>query len=211
MLRIKKISIGSAFNVGLIFSALYWGVAGLFIVILPSLGNTEPSFFESQTPSLGESIFSYIIGLPLSAIFGGLGTALGALFYNITAQWTGGLTLEVSQTNEADPFMATRNIALPESESAPTQPDAASESVSTAGYPPVGGRTDNMAILQEASRLIRDQQYQTAYDMLLSLPDHPTAQKWLDKLRDLDPTLTASNPDTPQSGDGDDWSPVNFD
>jgi len=213
MLQIKKISIGSAFNVGLIFAALYWGIFGIFFALSPSIGNPEPSLFEPEPPTFGEAFLTYLIGLPLFAILGGLGAAIGALLYNLAAKWTGGVKLEISQVNDADQFMTTRNLTVTQTPSptTATSDNADIREMSEAGYPPVGGRTENMAMLQQASRLIKDQQYQTAYDLLLTMPDLPTAQKWLGKLRELDPTLTANRDSTYRSGDVDDWSPVNFD
>ncbi len=65
-----------------------------------------------------------------------------------------------------------------------------------------------MAKLQEASTLIKAQNYRQAHHILINMGDHPIAQKWLKKLYEIEPTLRPSNY---RNADADDWSPVKFD
>jgi hypothetical protein len=44
---------------------------------------------------LGGGIVFYVIGIVLYALFGGIFSAIAALFYNLAAGWVGGLQVEM--------------------------------------------------------------------------------------------------------------------
>lgn len=52
---------------------------------------------------------------------------------------------------------------------------------------------NNQQILQQAHTLIQQQQYEQAYGLLQAIPDDPTAQTWLAKLRDRGVGIPANN------------------
>lgn len=87
-------------------------------------------------------------------------TMLQAMSGNPTAdKW-------LAQLNERYPVQATEGGAAP-----------------TAASPAV----DEEAILEQAKTFIDSQQYQQAYSTLAQIPNHPTAQKWMDRIIEIDP------------------------
>jgi len=108
MYTIKRVSIGSAFRVGAVSSALVWVVFGiLFVLWIIAVGNAFDSAgtqFSGQSNNVGEfsggaAIFTYLCGIPIYAVIGGISGALYAFIYNLVAGWVGGLELELEQTH----------------------------------------------------------------------------------------------------------------
>lgn len=103
MLRIQKVSIGSAFRVGAILTAILF-VAWMLLFFLLALAGGDFSSssyggYDSYSSSDfgGGSILILLCGIPFAAIFGGIFGAFYAFAYNLTAGWVGGLEVEVEQ------------------------------------------------------------------------------------------------------------------
>jgi hypothetical protein len=106
---IKKVSVGSAFKVGLVLSAIAFAIFGLIGLGLQALfanalsaafrnaGNG--SNFDFGATSLTFFCVGYLIGIVASGIFGGIGAAIYAVLYNLTSGITGGLQVELSRDN----------------------------------------------------------------------------------------------------------------
>lgn len=92
---LKSIGVGSAAKIGAVTSALMWAVLGLFFVMFGSILASALPNGQGGAGAAG-GIMMYIIMIPMYAIFGGIGGALYALFYNLVAGWVGGLEIEVS-------------------------------------------------------------------------------------------------------------------
>ena len=108
MYTIRRVSIGSAFRVGAVSSALMWAVFGILLVLwMMAVGSAVDSTatqFSGQSNNVGEfsggvAIFTYLCGIPIYAVMGGIGGALYAFIYNLVAGWVGGLELELEQTH----------------------------------------------------------------------------------------------------------------
>jgi hypothetical protein len=101
MLRIQKVSIGSAFRIGAVVSAIGFVVMMLFsLLFIGVIGDVSSSYYDTynyQSPDFGSGLLSLFCGAPFAAIFGGLAWALGAFIYNLAAGWVGGLDVEVEQ------------------------------------------------------------------------------------------------------------------
>ncbi|MGB0387138.1 MAG: DUF3566 domain-containing protein [Ardenticatenaceae bacterium] len=104
-LTIRNISIGSAFKVGAVLSALIFALLGIFIIILPGFLGASllgAMLEESNGAASGfriglvGSVFAYGVGTVLYAIFGGIAFAIYALFYNIVAALVGGIEIDLS-------------------------------------------------------------------------------------------------------------------
>ena len=117
MIVIKKINISSAFRVGAIVSAIISAVFGLLFVGLQGfIISTFMSFatFDAGTASgfdtTGMDLFGtlslaflcvfYIINVILSAVFGGIMSAVAALAYNLSANWIGGLEVQMERVEK---------------------------------------------------------------------------------------------------------------
>lgn len=108
MFRIRRISIGSAFKVGAVYSALLWVIFGTLFVLFPSLLTT--SFVTtSTTPGIdsiefdaGLNIASFAVVFlccaPAYAVIGGLSAAFTAFIYNLVAGWIGGVEVELERS-----------------------------------------------------------------------------------------------------------------
>ncbi|TVR20255.1 MAG: hypothetical protein EA396_10925 [Anaerolineaceae bacterium] len=93
MIELKQISIGSAFKVGAVTVSVLWLFIGLTIFIMP--GAVLGPGMDVQPAAL---FMTYIFGIPLYAIGGGIWFSLMAFAYNIAARVTGGLKFEVSRS-----------------------------------------------------------------------------------------------------------------
>jgi hypothetical protein len=111
VVTIKKIGIGSAFRVGAVVSAILWLILGLFFLLFQSwfltAAMSSPEFGgqAGQFQGLGVMtlFFSYLCGIPLYAVIGGLVGALYAFVYNLTAGWVGGVQVQIdSDANTTD-------------------------------------------------------------------------------------------------------------
>jgi len=107
---LKRINVGSAFRVGAILYGLLFAVFGLIFVLLNSLffsaltnlARTN-NFNTPNTPNanafLGAGIVGllcfYGVGIVAGAILGGIQLAILAFFYNLTANWVGGIKIEL--------------------------------------------------------------------------------------------------------------------
>lgn len=121
MIQLKRIGVGSAFKVGVIAYAILAAIFGLIAFILQAsffslLFGSANTFSTSSADSsavtglavfsLGALCFGYIIGVVAGALFGGIGTALLAIAYNIAVRWVGGLELEFSDPTAVDEIVA---------------------------------------------------------------------------------------------------------
>lgn len=104
MQTIRRITIGSAFKVGAVLSALLFLIFGFFILLLPGLfgASLMGSLMGDQGGmgafgmGAGASIILYLVGTVAYAILGGIGFAIEAFFYNIVAGIVGGIEIELS-------------------------------------------------------------------------------------------------------------------
>ena len=106
---IKRINVGSAFRVGVILYGLLMAVFGLFFVgVQALLLNGLSSLATVNSPYSGSSNVNFfttagLVGLCIfygllvvfGAIFGGIQFAVIAFFYNLTANWVGGVKVEL--------------------------------------------------------------------------------------------------------------------
>lgn len=129
MVRIKRVSIGSAFKIGAILSALLWLLSAVFFLFIPALllvdfsttagtsvnGTSSVEFLQFSGASL---IFVFLCGVPVYAIFGGLSAALTAFAYNLIAGWVGGLEIELERGLVS--AVSSRSVDIPGSSSSPT-------------------------------------------------------------------------------------------
>ena len=115
MVRIKRVSIGSAVKVAAIVYALGWAVFGLFFVgfeglIFSTLGaslSRVGNQFPSQSSSAAASSFGafsivtlciiYVVGIVFALIGGAIVGAIYAFIYNLAAGWVGGLEVELTR------------------------------------------------------------------------------------------------------------------
>jgi hypothetical protein len=115
MVVLKRVGVGSAFKVGFVLSAMVSAVLGLIaflfqltvfnaILNVATIEVYSPGTTASDIAQLlsaigtGTLCFIYAVGVVFGAIFGGIGFAVVALFYNITARWVGGLEFETFQS-----------------------------------------------------------------------------------------------------------------
>lgn len=101
MQRLHRISVGSAFKVSAVLSALGFGVLGFFFVFLPGLFGASilGALSGDQSGAAGgfvAALVIYIVGIVVYAIVSGIIGAIYAWLYNIVAGWTGGLEIELS-------------------------------------------------------------------------------------------------------------------
>lgn len=102
---LKRIDVGSAFRVGIVLYGLIFAVFGLFFVAFQGLFLTAITRSASYdvgsdiSAFMGAGILSllcfYGVGVVVAAIFGGIQAALLAWLYNLTANWIGGLKVEL--------------------------------------------------------------------------------------------------------------------
>jgi hypothetical protein len=102
MRTIRRISIGSAFKVGAVLYGLLWViVGGLLLLAQLAFGGMLAGAAGGRQGAgmfglfLGGGIVFYVIGIVLYALFGGIFSAIAALFYNFAAGWVGGLQVEM--------------------------------------------------------------------------------------------------------------------
>ena|SRR5579859_6407469 len=104
MVELKHISIGSAAKVGAIAYALFFSVFGLIYlafvgVFFSMIGNLARSSAQGGnfgTFGIASLCIGYIVGIVIAFIGGGIGGALAAFVYNLTARWVGGLELHLN-------------------------------------------------------------------------------------------------------------------
>lgn len=103
--QVRYISLGSAFKVGLVLSALLFSIFGLiFIVSAGALGSILGSAMDtSQRQLLGGmgaglvgGIIGYVIGIVVYGIIGGIAFTINAFFYNVVAGIVGGIEIDLS-------------------------------------------------------------------------------------------------------------------
>jgi Na+-driven multidrug efflux pump len=109
MITIKRINIASAFRVGALVSIVVALITGLLLVLFQSLFTTAMvrlfSINSGVNYQSGIDTFTafsavtacifYIMYVVFAGIFGGIGTAVTALAYNLVAGWVGGLEVEL--------------------------------------------------------------------------------------------------------------------
>jgi hypothetical protein len=117
MLVLRRIGIGSAFKVGFVVNGLLAIIFGLiaFLIQVGFLnlimnsasfdvygpGQPQTAIEAMRAFSLigtGTLCFFYAMAVVFGAVFGGIGFAMMAFFYNLTARWVGGLELETIAT-----------------------------------------------------------------------------------------------------------------
>ena len=108
---IKRIDITSAFRVGVVVTALFFAVFGLLALLFQGLIFTSMrTAFESELGSSFDSMFMgagilsllciYGVGIVVSAVFGGIQFAAGAFFYNLAANWVGGVRFHLERDDD---------------------------------------------------------------------------------------------------------------
>ena len=111
MLKINKVSIGSAFRVGIVITGIFWIIFALLslclVSIFPSsldstLRNDYP--YGSVEIDAGRALLNLVCGVPVAAIIGGIFWALAALIYNVVARWVGGLEVEYETFQKPTPY-----------------------------------------------------------------------------------------------------------
>ncbi len=109
MVELKRISIGSAAKVGAIVYALFFVVFGLLYVGFFGIFFSAMSNSLSRSSAYGGNFGSVgiaglcigIIGIVVAFIFGGIGGAIMAIAYNLTAGWVGGLEIQLNRIQAA--------------------------------------------------------------------------------------------------------------
>lgn len=112
---LKRIDTGSAFRVGFVLYALMFAIFGLLFVALQGLlisGLAGLASDSSNSSSLGVFFGAgvlgllcfYGVGIIAAAVGGGIQFALVAFFYNLTANWIGGLKIELETESNEVPF-----------------------------------------------------------------------------------------------------------
>lgn len=106
---LKRIEIGSAFRVGMVFSALSFAVLGLLFVLMQGAllsaiaryADDANTFAGVMGGSLLGLLCFYGVGVVVAAVFGGIQFAIGAFFYNLTANWVGGIKVELEREDDS--------------------------------------------------------------------------------------------------------------
>jgi hypothetical protein len=194
MLEIKKVGIGSAFKIGAVLSVLLWAVFGLFLLLISS---QEVMIFQNgqmqqQQIGGGQLFFTYLCGLPVQAVIGGIGGAIVAFFYNLAAGLVGGIEVEtdfstIVQQNYMKPNTGLTGRLAESSRQTPT--------------------ASTQESINQARKLIQTEQYGLAYSVLKKIPENPTARQWMKKLEEIDPELPFREDDKGRDG----WSPIQYD
>ena len=98
MLKINRVTIGSAFRIGAVTSVIVYLAWMLLFLALVALAEqavndifNESSYNEPDFNLTGGALIQILCCLPFVAIGGGIMGALYALIYNIAASWVGGL------------------------------------------------------------------------------------------------------------------------
>jgi hypothetical protein len=113
MLVLRRVGVGSAFKVGFMLNGLLALVFGLIAFLLQvaflntimsganfdvyTSGQTQTTIDTMRALSLvgtGTLCFFYAMAVVFGAVFGGIGFAILAFAYNVTARMVGGLELE---------------------------------------------------------------------------------------------------------------------
>ncbi len=92
---VKRISPGSAFKVGLVTYGLLGLVAGVCFSLLALLRAAVPGAASARFGGTIFGVFAVIFFPLLYGFFGGVFAALGAVVYNLAANWVGGLSVEL--------------------------------------------------------------------------------------------------------------------
>jgi hypothetical protein len=110
MVTIKRVDITSAMKVAALINALSFTVLGILFFALNSLligsittsistfGNQSSTAFNPSAfaaAGLATCGIGYLIGVVFAALFGAIIGALYAFFYNVIANWAGGLRIEI--------------------------------------------------------------------------------------------------------------------
>ncbi len=100
MKTIRSVTVGSAFKVGAVLSALLFAVLGIFILLLPGLfGASLPRSiiggYSDPVSALGVDLVIYLIGVVAYGVIGGIGGAIYAFLYNLVADVVGGLEIDI--------------------------------------------------------------------------------------------------------------------
>lgn len=105
---LKRIDTGSAFRVGMVFSALSFAVFGLLFVLMQGVlisavaryADDANTFAGVMGGSLLGLLCFYGIGVVVAAVFGGIQFAIGAFIYNVVANWVGGIKIELEREDD---------------------------------------------------------------------------------------------------------------
>lgn len=108
MVTIKRVDIASAMKIGALLNALGFTVFGIFFLAMQSFllssistsisSSTSGGSFNSSSlaaAGLVGCLITYVLGIVFSAIAGGIIGAVYAFFYNLIANWAGGLRIEL--------------------------------------------------------------------------------------------------------------------
>lgn len=104
--QIRHISLGSAFKIGMVLSALLFAIFGMvFLLGAGAMGTLLGAAMPNASPQemasgmglgLVGGVIGYIAGIFVYGILGGIGFALNALFYNIVAGMVGGIEVDLA-------------------------------------------------------------------------------------------------------------------
>lgn len=96
---VRKISVGSAFKVGMVLSGLLFAIFGIpFLFLTAAVGNQlaqQGQASQAADMGLAGGVFFYLIGIVAYAVAGGVGFAIQAFLYNLVAAFAGGLEVEI--------------------------------------------------------------------------------------------------------------------
>ncbi len=90
---LRSVSVGSAFKMGAILTALFYAVFGLFILMM---GSMLSSLMPNGANLAAGGLVGYIMMIIFGGIAGGVGGAIYAALYNLVAGWVGGIEVEVA-------------------------------------------------------------------------------------------------------------------
>ena len=114
MTRVRRVSVESAMKVGAVMSAVVFAIVGVPIMLLyggifalassslqtAAASNPELGIEFSTLPDIGGLgivgvCVGYICGIGIYAVMGAIMGAIYALVYNLVSRWTGGLEVEL--------------------------------------------------------------------------------------------------------------------
>lgn len=105
MVRIKSISIVSAFKIAAAISALLWVIFGGLLFVFPTILFFDAASFSGSVTTVDaieftglSLLFIFVCGVPIYAIIGGISGAVTALVYNLVASAIGGLEVQLEES-----------------------------------------------------------------------------------------------------------------
>lgn len=173
MVTVKHVDVQSAARISAFLTAVAATIfSAVFLLVL-----------SGDAGALFVGFILLVIGIGVQAFFAAVIGAIAAYIYNnFVVPNVGGLKIKLD--NAADESKA----------------NAASYVTMAAGAAEASGETVNRAqpvedqeLIAHARQLIKDDRYAAAYDLLMRVPENATAQAWLARLDEIDPTLAFSD------------------